>query len=209
MMFGNDGSNSFGATIGGPPSFGVYSSFNQPSAHYHYQSSIPQGHYPYPQNYHHHYGQYSSPTHSVGNYPASVPYQSMLNIPPATPPTTAPFNPTLDMLWARVIQRIATSSLAYDPNMFADMSALIIQTFGTDSESYRGLVEWAQSYGHASQYQMIMNGMAAQESVEDEYLPPEMTDQRIAGGYRGDMQVPPMANGTPSYSPFIAGRNHK
>lgn len=60
----------------------------------------------------------------------------------------------VDSLWANVVRRISNSPLAGDAQVYADMSAAILTSFGPQSQSYAALVEWSNLYSQQAQMQM-------------------------------------------------------
>jgi hypothetical protein len=60
----------------------------------------------------------------------------------------------VDTLWANVVRRISNSPLAGDAQVYADMSAAILTSFGSQSQSYAALVDWSNLYSQQAQLQM-------------------------------------------------------
>lgn len=120
-----------------------------------------------------------------------------------------------DALLARVIKGLASSAKSLDPNIFADISALVAQVYGQDSLAYQAWIDWAKAYGIGAQAKGT-TGLSGIEnrtfnSWEGNIAPEGFFQQQIYPQYpypqlQSQFRTQYLAKPEIAYAPFVAGR---
>lgn len=117
----------------------------------------------------------------------------------------------VDVLWSKLIDRLASGPLAQDSKLFADMSAVVIQSFGPASLAQQSLKAWASLYS-----QMPAQQQQAQQQVQQQLQQQMQSDIAQAqqamvaaeAGMEPPMTVPQQQTAQQQQvsGPFVAGR---
>ncbi len=105
--------------------------------------------------------------------------------------------PHIDVVWAKLLDSLSGSPLADDSALFADVSAVVIQSFAPDSMSQEALKRWAAQYTGAQQ-------QAQQQVQQQVQQQPQQQPQQQQ--IETPMTVPQTAQQQQASGPFIAGR---
>ena len=110
--------------------------------------------------------------------------------------------PHIDALWAKLLSRLSASALADDSELFADVSAVVIQSFAPDSMAQEALKRWAVQYSGLAQQQQQAMPQQEQEQiqVQQQIETPMTVPQQM------QVQQEQTAQQQQASGPFVAGR---